>query len=82
MSVGPKSSTRRPRRFAWSVGPLQRVYSSPASVDAQGVTGALIGTVQDQYGGAIAGAQVRISSPAMIGARSPRPLTGRVSCDF
>ena len=42
-------------------------------VDSQGVTGALIGTVQDQHGGVIAGAQVRISSTALIG--SPESQT-------
>jgi hypothetical protein len=34
---------------------------------AQGLTGALIGTVQDEQGGVLVGARVRISSPAMIG---------------
>ena len=34
---------------------------------AQGLTGALIGTVTDQAGGVIAGAIVRITSPALIG---------------
>ena len=34
---------------------------------AQGLTGALIGTVTDEAGGVISGAVVRISSPALIG---------------
>ena len=34
---------------------------------AQGLTGALIGTVTDAEGGVISGAAVRISSPALIG---------------
>src|SRR5687768_16677946 len=34
---------------------------------AQGLTGALIGTVKDEQGAAITGAVVRISSPALIG---------------
>ena len=34
---------------------------------AQGVTGALIGTVKDAQGGVIPGASVRVSSPALIG---------------
>jgi Carboxypeptidase regulatory-like domain len=34
---------------------------------AQGLTGALIGTVTDSQGGVISGAVVRISSPALIG---------------
>src|SRR4051794_25095757 len=37
----------------------------PAS--AQGLTGALIGTVKDAQGGVLTGAVVRVSSPAMIG---------------
>ena len=34
---------------------------------AQGLTGALIGTVRDEQGGVLAGAQVSVSSPALIG---------------
>jgi hypothetical protein len=34
---------------------------------AQGLTGALIGTVKDAQGGVLAGAVVRVSSPALIG---------------
>ena len=33
----------------------------------QGLTGTLIGTVKDQQGGALPGAQVTLSSPALIG---------------
>jgi hypothetical protein len=40
---------------------------------AQGVTGALIGTVRDAQGGVVPGAIVSITSPAMIG--GPRTLT-------
>jgi carboxypeptidase family protein/TonB-dependent receptor-like protein len=36
-------------------------------VSAQGLTGALVGTVRDAHGGALAGASVRLSSPALIG---------------
>jgi hypothetical protein len=45
----------------------------PRVVAPQGLTGALIGTVNDQQGAALAGALVRISSPALIG--GPRTLT-------
>jgi hypothetical protein len=38
----------------------------PSSVAAQGTTGALIGTVKDPHGGALRGAVVRVSSPALI----------------
>ena len=39
----------------------------PCVTAAQGLTGALIGTVRDAQGGIVAGAEVRISSPALIG---------------
>ena len=34
---------------------------------AQGLTGALIGSVRDEQGGALQGAVVRVTSPALIG---------------
>src|SRR4029077_1954126 len=40
---------------------------------AQGLTGALIGTVKDAQGGVLPGAAVRVSSPALIG--GPATLT-------
>jgi Carboxypeptidase regulatory-like domain len=40
---------------------------------AQGLTGALIGTVKDAQGGVLPGAIVRVSSPALIG--GPETLT-------
>src|SRR6185503_7817482 len=39
----------------------------PRSTGAQGLTGALIGTVQDAQGGILPGAIVRVSSTALIG---------------
>ena len=39
----------------------------PGIATAQGLMGALIGTVKDEQGGVLAGARVRISSPALIG---------------
>jgi hypothetical protein len=39
----------------------------PHLVSAQGLTGALIGTVRDAQGGVLTGAVVRVSSPALIG---------------
>ena len=33
----------------------------------QGLTGALVGSVRDEQGGALQGALVRVSSPALIG---------------
>jgi hypothetical protein len=40
---------------------------------AQGLTGALIGTVKDAQGGVLSGAVVRVNSPALIG--GPATLT-------
>ena len=45
----------------------------PSVAAAQGLTGALIGTVKDAQGGVLSGADVRISSPALIG--GPQTLT-------
>jgi hypothetical protein len=39
----------------------------PAMAAAQGLTGAIIGTVKDAQGGVLPGAAVRVSSPAPIG---------------
>ena len=39
----------------------------PRMAGAQGLTGALIGTVKDAQGGVLSGAVVRISSPALMG---------------
>ena len=39
----------------------------PWVAGAQGLTGTLVGTVKDQQGGALVGALVEISSPALIG---------------
>lgn len=38
----------------------------PGPLGAQGLTGALIGTVKDEQGGVLPGAQVSLSSPALI----------------
>ena len=40
---------------------------SVAGAGAQGLTGALLGTVKDAQGGVLPGAEVRIASPALIG---------------
>ena len=45
----------------------------PRTAVAQGLTGALIGTVKDAQGGVLPGAVVRVSSPALIG--GPATLT-------
>lgn len=42
----------------------------PREIPAQGMTGALIGTVKDEHGGVLAGALVTVRSPALIGGQS------------
>jgi len=42
----------------------------PRATAAQGLTGALVGTVKDAQGGVISGAVVRVTSPALIGGPS------------
>ncbi len=39
----------------------------PRTADAQGLTGALVGTVKDEQGGVLPGARVRVTSSALIG---------------
>jgi len=54
---------RRPVMFL-----LAAVFAlQPCRAAAQGLTGALIGTVRDAQGGVLPGAVVRVSSPALIG---------------
>ena len=48
----------------------------------QGLTGTLIGTVKDQQGGALPGAQVILSSPALIGGAANLVTNERGSCGF
>ena len=44
---------------------------------AQGLTGALIGTVKDDRGGVLAGAVVRLASPALIGGAATQTTNER-----
>jgi len=66
-------ANQRRRALTTWIGPLLGLVVSGAAILipgvalAQGLTGALIGTVSDQQGAAIAGALVRITSPALIG---------------
>ena len=65
------SANRRPLSlFPWVAASCILL---PWIVAAQGLTGALIGTVKDDQGGALVGAQVRLSSVALIG--GPATLT-------
>lgn len=59
-------------RASWLLVALACGLLSRAVV-AQGLTGALIGTVRDAQGGVLPGATVRVSSPALIG--GPATLT-------
>ena len=43
------------------------VLLPPLPASAQGLSGALVGTVKDEQGGVLPGALVRVSSPALIG---------------
>ena len=69
----------RRRRFAtqmrWSLLLLVAAGGVllPRMAAAQGLTGALIGTVKDEQGGVLPGAAVRVNSPALIG--GPATLT-------
>src|SRR5262245_55088740 len=45
---------------------------TPRAIDAQVVTGALIATVRDPQGLGLVGAQVRVSSPSLIGGPQER----------
>jgi hypothetical protein len=56
----------------------------PCVAAAQGLTGALIGNVKDQQGGALLGAVVRITSPALIGSqlRTPTNEKGQLRFPF
>ena len=71
---------------------LVAIVLSHGAAAAQGLTGALIGTVKDDQGGVLAGAVVRVSSPALIGGaatlttnekgqlRLPGPASGSRTC--
>ncbi|MEO5896490.1 MAG: TonB-dependent receptor [Vicinamibacterales bacterium] len=54
---------RRPLTFLLAAAWILHVHMAAA----QGLTGALIGTVKDAQGGVLPGAVVRLSSPALIG---------------
>jgi hypothetical protein len=54
--------------WVWSIVlPVAASVLLPCVLSAQSLTGALIGTVRDEQGAIIPGAQVRVSSPALIG---------------
>lgn len=55
---------------------------APGGVAAQGLGGALIGTVKDDQGGVLPRAQVRISSPALIGAPAQTVTSDRGQLRF
>ena len=65
------SSHRRPSATRWLFALLLLIAVTsvllPQIALAQGLTGALIGTVKDDQGGVLPGAVVRVTSPALIG---------------
>ncbi|MEO6236918.1 MAG: TonB-dependent receptor [Vicinamibacterales bacterium] len=65
---GRPSATSRQRQLSLLL--TAAIVLVPGMTTAQSLTGALIGTVKDEAGGALSGAQVRISSPALIGGRA------------
>ena len=70
--TSPSSSANRPaigaeRRYCLFLLVMALCLLVARTAAAQGLTGALIGTVTDEQGGVLAGARVRISSPALIG---------------
>src|SRR5437763_15123824 len=66
MDIKRRPSTSRLRRNV-SVLVLAASVLAPVTGAAQGLTGALIGTVKDDQGGILPGAEVRVTSPALIG---------------
>jgi hypothetical protein len=49
---------------------------------AQGLTGAIVGTVRDAQGGVVGGATVRVSSPALIGGPVTQPTSEKGQLRF
>jgi len=64
MKATTATSTVRTRLFFVC---LTMICMLPPGLAAQALTGALVGTVKDQQGAVIAGAVVRLTSPALIG---------------
>jgi hypothetical protein len=54
----------------------------PLEANAQGLTGALVGTLKDVSGGVIPGALVRVTSPALIGGERQTTSSDRGSGGF
>jgi hypothetical protein len=68
-SLGVRRSNTRSRR-TFLLLCVTACLAFPRVTAAQGLTGALIGTVKDPQGSAISGAVVRVTSPALIGGPS------------
>ena len=66
--------TRRKLSSSWIVSLVAAMaVLRPPAARAQGQTGALYCTVKDESGGALVGAIVKLSSPALIGGEETRP---------
>ena len=63
----PSATRMRRSLFLWVAAACVLL---PWMAAAQGLTGALIGTVKDAQGGVLPGAVVRVSSPALIGGQA------------
>ena len=79
-----KRSTQPTRRtHQWSLVFLAAAYLlSPRTAAGQSLTGALIGAVKDEQGGALPGALVRASSPALIGGPATTTTNARGQLRF
>jgi hypothetical protein len=72
--------TSKPRPTTAHLRPIVFLFTAvalmlPPLAVAQGLTGTLIGTVKDEAGGTLGGAQVRVSSSAQIGGTETRRTT-------
>jgi hypothetical protein len=61
---------------------LASTLLTPRSADSQGLTGALIGTVKDAQGGIVRGAEVQVSSDALIGGPTRQPTNDKGQLRF
>src|SRR4051812_28139262 len=68
------------RRILFSCAAAMLLSSPPAA--AQGLTGTLIGTVKDVQGGVVAGADVAVSSPSLIGGAVTRQTNDKGQLRF
>src|SRR5262245_13138297 len=81
MAHSPASSRQR-YPSAFLAGFIALAALSARGAAAQSLTGALFGTVTDEQGGAVPGAKVRVSSPALISGSATVLTDGRGQLRF